>query len=54
VVEFENSTTLKQFERAVVESGFHHIVDYNCDTTKKCPSFLEEPAGDDFKQNLKY
>jgi hypothetical protein len=40
MVEFENSTTLKQFERAVAESGFHHIVDYNCDTTKKMSQLL--------------
>jgi hypothetical protein len=32
--------------RAVAESSFHHFVDYNWDTTKGCPSFLEEPPGD--------
>jgi hypothetical protein len=33
--------------RAVAESSFHHFVDYNWDTTKGCPSFLEEPPGDE-------
>lgn len=32
--------------RAVAESSFHHFVDYNWDTSKGCPSFLEEPPGD--------
>ena len=33
--------------RAVAESSFHHLVDYNWDTSKGCPSFLEEPRGDE-------
>jgi hypothetical protein len=33
--------------RAVAESSFHHLVDYNWDTSKGCPSFLEEPPGDE-------
>ncbi len=33
--------------RAVAESSFHHFVDYNWDTSKGCPSFLEEPPGDE-------
>jgi hypothetical protein len=32
--------------RAVAESSFHHLVDYNWDISKGCPSFLEEPPGD--------
>jgi hypothetical protein len=31
--------------RAIAESSFHHMVDYNWDTSKGCPSFLEEPPG---------
>ena len=31
--------------RAVAESSFHHLVDYNWDLTKGCPSFLYEPPG---------
>lgn len=33
--------------RAVAESSFHHFVDYNWDTAQGCPSFLEEPPGDE-------
>ncbi|HEX7314643.1 MAG TPA: hypothetical protein VF297_12020 [Pyrinomonadaceae bacterium] len=32
--------------RAVAESSFHHFVDYNWDTSTGCPSFLEEPPGE--------
>ena len=32
--------------RAVAESSFHHFVDYNWELSKGCPSFLEEPPGD--------
>jgi len=31
--------------RAIAESSFHHLVDYNWDTSKGCPSFLLEPSG---------
>ncbi len=31
--------------RAVAESSFHHLVDYNWDTSKGCPSFLGEAPG---------
>lgn len=37
--------------RAVAESSFHHFVDYNWDTSKGCPSFLEEPPGHEIKQH---
>jgi hypothetical protein len=37
--------------RAVAESSFHHFVDYNWDTSKGCPSFLEEPPGDEIKRH---
>ena len=36
--------------RAVAESSFHHFVDYNWDTSKGCPSFLEEPPGDQIRR----
>lgn len=32
--------------RAIAESSFHHFVDYNWDISKGCPSFVEEPPGD--------
>ena len=37
--------------RAIAESSFHHLVDYNWNTDAGCPSFLEEPPGDGYKQN---
>ena len=36
--------------RAVAESSFHHLVDYNWDVSKGCPSFLSEPPGDQIKR----
>lgn len=32
--------------RAIADSSFHHLVDYNWDTSRGCPSFLAEPPGD--------
>jgi hypothetical protein len=40
-----------QLGRAVAESSFHHLVDYNWDTSKGCPSFLQEPPGDEIKRD---
>ncbi|MEP6788056.1 MAG: hypothetical protein ABJB40_06480 [Acidobacteriota bacterium] len=40
-----------QLGRAIAESSFHHLVDYNWDTNMACPSFLEEPPGDGYKRN---
>lgn len=37
--------------RGIAESSFHHLVDYNWDTLMGCPSFLEEPPSDGYKQN---
>lgn len=36
--------------RAVAESSFHHLVDYNWDTGQGCPTFLTEPPGDQIKR----
>ena len=36
--------------RAIAESSFHHFVDYNWNTSKGCPSFLEETPGDQIKR----
>jgi hypothetical protein len=40
-----------QYGRAIAESSFHHLVDYNWDTSKGCPSFLTEPPGDEIKRD---
>lgn len=37
--------------RAVAESSFHHFVDYNWDVAKGCPSFLNEPPGDQIRRD---
>jgi len=37
--------------RAVAESSFHHFVDYNWDISKGCPSFVEEPPGDEVQRH---
>jgi hypothetical protein len=31
--------------RALAHSSFHHLVDYNWDTSRGCPSFVTDPAG---------
>jgi hypothetical protein len=36
--------------RAIAESSFHHLCDYNWDTDAGCPSFVEEPPGDGFRR----
>ena len=33
--------------RAVSDSSFHHIADYNWDPRLGCPSFVTEPPGDE-------
>jgi hypothetical protein len=52
VVAFEHSTTAEgdHLGRAVAESSFHHVVDYNWDLDAGCPSFVEEPPGDAIKR----
>ncbi len=37
--------------RAIAESSFHHLVDYNWDTDAGCPSFVEEAPGDGYRRN---
>lgn len=36
--------------RAVAESSFHHLVDYNWNIDAGCPSFLGEPPGNQIKR----
>lgn len=36
--------------RGIAESSFHHLVDYNWDTDKGSPDFVEEAPGDGFKK----
>ncbi len=53
IVAFERSTDEhgNQLGRAVAESSFHHFVDYNWDTSKVCPSFVEELPGTGYQEN---
>jgi len=53
VVAFENSEDKygNKCGRAIAESSFHHVVDYNWDTDAGRPSFVEEPPGDGYKRN---
>lgn len=55
VVAFENSVDKhgNNCGRAIAESSFHHVVDYNWNTDMGCPSFLAEPPGDGYKRNPK-
>ena len=47
IVALEHSTDLhgNELGRAIAESSFHHLVDYNWDISMGCPSFLLEPPG---------
>lgn len=37
--------------RAIVDSSFHHFLDYNLDPDKGCPSYVTEPSGNGLKNN---
>ena len=37
--------------RGVAEASFHHLVDYNWDIAKGCPSFVEESPGDQISRD---
>ena len=52
VVAFESMTDAhgNRLGRAIAESSFHHLCDYNWDTSKGCPSFVEEPPGNQIKE----
>ena len=51
-VAFENTNDKhgNTLGRAVAESSFHHFLDYNWDTERGCPSFVDEPPGDGMKK----
>ncbi|MEO5857755.1 MAG: hypothetical protein ABIR33_02285 [Pyrinomonadaceae bacterium] len=52
IVAFENSVDPhgNLCGRAIAESSFHHLVDYNWNPELGCPPFLEEPPGDEYKR----
>jgi hypothetical protein len=52
IVAFESMTDDhgNRLGRAIADSSFHHLVDYNWDTSKGCPSFVAEPPGDQIRK----
>lgn len=52
IVAFERATDDhgNTLGRAIAESSFHHLVDYNWDTEAGCPGFVEESPGDGYKK----
>jgi len=55
VVAFEHSSDSKgnALGRAIAESSFHHVVDYNWDLDAGCPSFVEEAPGNGYRRDPK-
>lgn len=53
IVAFDHSTDRhgNRLGRAIAESSFHHLVDYNWDIKMGCPSFLEEPPGHEIEND---
>lgn len=53
IVAFERSEDKhgNKLGRGIAESSFHHLVDYNWDLSKGCPTFLEEPPGNEVRNN---
>lgn len=53
IVAFERGTDThgNHLGRGIAESSFHHLVDYNWDTEKGCPDFVEEAPGDGYQKN---
>ena len=53
VVAFEQKTDGhgNRLGRAIAESSFHHLVDYNWNLSMGCPSFLEEPPGNEIEND---
>jgi hypothetical protein len=52
IVAFEHSSDEigNRLGRAIAQSSFHHLADYNWDVDMGCPTFLEEPPGDQIKR----
>jgi len=52
IVAFESSIDDhgNKLGRALAHASFHHLVDYNWDISKGCPSFLAEPPGDQIRR----
>src|SRR5215470_11635920 len=53
IVAFEHSSDQhgNMLGRAIAESSFHHLVDYNWNISMGAPSFVEESPGDQIKKD---
>ena len=53
IVAFDNSVDEhgNTLGRAIAESSFHHLVDYNWNIELGCPSFVDEAPGDGIKRD---
>ncbi|MBC7900861.1 MAG: hypothetical protein H7070_12510 [Saprospiraceae bacterium] len=53
LVTFERGTDKhgNELGRAIAESSFHHLVDYNWDPDTECPDFVEESPSNGYKRN---
>ncbi|MGA7954398.1 MAG: hypothetical protein WCA07_12855 [Gloeobacterales cyanobacterium] len=50
VADYTQDASGRNLGRVVSQSTFHHLVDYNWDTDRGCPSFVDEPIGTGMKQ----
>lgn len=53
IVAFENSTDAhgNGMGRAIADSSFHHLADYNFNPSAGCPDFVEEVQGNGYQEN---
>ncbi|HWE22734.1 MAG TPA: hypothetical protein VG496_02225, partial [Myxococcales bacterium] len=51
IVAFDGEPAPTSLGRAIVESSFHHLVDYNWDTKRGAPSFVDDPEGTTIARN---
>jgi hypothetical protein len=49
IVAFERGTSGEG--RALAHASFHHLVDYNWDTSRGCPTFVTDPEGDQLRRD---
>lgn len=50
VIDHHQDAQGNRLGRAVANSSFHHLVDYNWDIEKGCPTFVDEAPGDAMKK----
>ena len=50
IIPFPPGGSADPLGRAIAESSFHHLVNYNWDTPAGCPTFLIDPPGDQIRR----